>query len=55
MKLLDFDEENDSIFQEFDKEGGQFMEYLEEYGNFAELPLKRIRELMEEHYPQYFD
>lgn len=54
VRPLDFDGENDSIFQEYDKEGGQFMEYLEEYGNFADLPISRMWELMKAHYPQYF-
>ena len=27
------------------------MEYLEEYGAFADVPLERMRELIREHYP----
>lgn len=50
---LEFDGKNDSIFQEFDKEGGKFMEYLEEYGDFDELPLDFMLALWEQHYPGF--
>ncbi len=51
---LEFDGQNDSIFQEFDKAGGQFMEYLEDYGSFADVPLDFIKENMKQHYPKFF-
>lgn len=43
----------DSVFQEFDKEGGRFMEYLEDYGPFADLPFERIKEIMAMEYPKF--
>ncbi len=52
---LEFDGQNDSIFQEFDKVGGQFMEYLEDYGAFADVPLDFIIGNMRQHYPKFFD
>ena len=48
---LDFDGENDSIFQQYNREGNQFMEYLEDYGHYEDLPLDFIRQNMVEHYP----
>lgn len=48
---LDFDGKNDALFQAFDKNGNQFMEYLEDYGTFADLPYDFIVKKMEEHYP----
>lgn len=48
---LDFDGENDSIFQEFDKNGGKFMEYLEDYGYFADVPKDFIVENVFSNYP----
>lgn len=51
---LDWDGSNDSIFQEFDKAGGQFMEYLEDYGCFADLPLDFVKENMKQHYPKFY-
>lgn len=51
---LEFDGENDSLFQEFDKTGNiSFMEYLEDYGTFDEVPLPFMLELMQEHYPPF--
>ncbi len=49
---LDFDGENDSIFQEYNNEGNVFMEYLEDYGHFEDLPVDFIFNNMKEHYPQ---
>ncbi len=52
---LDFDGHRDSIFQEFDRAGGAFMEYLEEYGHFEDVPEERIKTLLFEHYPGRFE
>ncbi|WP_109300033.1 transglutaminase family protein [Aquimarina sp. AU474] len=49
---LEFDGENDSIFQEYNNEGNVFMEYLEDYGHFEDLPIDFIFNNMKEHYPQ---
>ena len=51
---LDFNAEEDSLFQEFDQEGNKFMQYLEDYGSFDEFPRELIIELLEEHYPHLF-
>jgi len=48
---LDFDGINDSIFQEFDKSGKSFMEYIEDYGHFEDLPLEFIFNNFKENYP----
>lgn len=51
VEPLDFDGKNDALFQSFDKNGNNFMEYLEYYGTFADLPLDFIIQKMKEHYP----
>ena len=48
---LDFDGENDCLFQAYDDTKGQFMEYLADYGHFADLPFDFIFQNMYEHYP----
>jgi len=54
VKTLEFDGEHDSLFQEFDQTGEQvFMEYLEDYGTFDEVPLPFMHQLMTEHYPAF--
>lgn len=52
---LDFDGENDSIFQEYNREGNEFMEYLEDYGHFEDLPLDFILQNLKEHYGHFFN
>jgi len=53
VHVLEFDGKNDSIFQEFDQTGNQvFMEYLDDYGTFNEVPLPFMLKLMIEHYPK---
>ncbi|MGO4920623.1 transglutaminase-like domain-containing protein [Maribacter spongiicola] len=52
---LDFDGENDSILQEFNSDGTQFMEYLEDYGHFEDVPMEFMERNAREHYPNIFD
>ena len=55
VEPLGFDGENDSIFQEYNREGNEFMEYIEDYGHFEDLPLSFILQNMKEHYGNYFN
>ena len=48
---LDFDGEHDSLFQEYNKEQKQFMEYTADYGTFDDVPVDFIIENMKAHYP----
>lgn len=52
---LEFDGVEDSIFQQFDRAEGGFMEYLEDYGTFSDLPVELITQLMHAEYPHLFD
>jgi transglutaminase-like putative cysteine protease len=52
---LDFDGENDSILQEFNSEGNLFMEYVEDYGHFEDVPVEYMFKNAREHYPHIFD
>lgn len=52
---LDFDGETDSVFQQYNKQGDIFMEYLEDYGRFDDVPLPFIFENFREHYPGIFE
>ena len=47
---LDFDGEQDSVFQQYDRAGGLFMEYIEDYGHFEDVPMAFIFNNMKEHY-----
>lgn len=47
---LDFDGHTDAIFQSYNQEGNAFMEYLEDYGHFEDVPLDFIIQNMKDHY-----
>lgn len=51
VEPLEFDGTSDSIFQEFNNEGKKFMEYLDDYGSFEDVPFEFIQRNMEENYP----
>jgi transglutaminase-like putative cysteine protease len=54
VEPLEFDGENDSIFQQYDKNGEQFMEYLKEYGSFHDVPHDMFVMLLHQNYPHFF-
>ena len=54
VEPLEFDGETDSMFQEFNADGQQFMEYLEDYGHFEDVPLDFMFKNIKEHYPSIF-
>ncbi len=47
---LEFDGRTDSIFQQYDHAGGRFMEYVHDYGSFADIPY----ELMVGEWKRYY-
>jgi transglutaminase-like putative cysteine protease len=55
VPALDFDGEADSIFQQFNGEGQQYMEYLHEYGQFADFPYELFVSELKVHYPHFFE
>ncbi len=52
---LDFDGENNSFLQHYNSEGNLFMEYIEDYGHFEDIPLEFMKENIKKHYPHIFD
>jgi transglutaminase-like putative cysteine protease len=48
---LDFDGENDSLYHPFDREGRQHMEYVNERGEFNDVPLDDLIATFSEKYP----
>ena len=53
VEVLEFDAENDSMFQSFDKDNGKFMEYLADYGTFEDYPYQFVLDNMDAHYPKF--
>ncbi|OGR11406.1 MAG: transglutaminase [Deltaproteobacteria bacterium RIFOXYB12_FULL_58_9] len=48
---LEFDGENDSVFQQYDRNGGQFMEYTHDYGTYPDVPFDLMLAEWRKHYP----
>lgn len=54
VETLDWDGENDSLFQEFDH-GRKFMEYKHFYGVFNDVPIELMNSEMRKYYPHLFE
>ena len=55
VESLEFDGKEDSIFQSYNKEGSQFMEYLHDYGTFDDVPYNLFISELKSHYPHLFE
>ncbi len=51
VKPLDFDGENDSLFQQFDQKGNRHMEYIKYRGSFPDVPYAEMVTAFQEAYP----
>ena len=52
LKPLDFDGRSDSIFHPFDQLGNEHMEYIRNHGEFPDVPIDKIIESFQQHYPE---
>lgn len=52
---LDFNGEEDAVFQSYDEAGGKFMEYLFDYGTYADVPYELFIDELLKHYPHLTD
>jgi transglutaminase-like putative cysteine protease len=48
---LEFDGTEDSIYHAFDVDGRKHMEYIQDRGEFADVPLEDLQRTLREHYP----
>jgi len=55
VEPLEFDGENDCMFQEYNSQQGKFMEYIADYGQFDDVPFDLFIEKMQAHYPHLFE
>lgn len=51
---LEWNGRDDSVFQSFSQSDNQFMEYIEDYGTYSEMPTELIVDLMKKEYPHMF-
>lgn len=54
VEPLEWNGEEDSLFQEYSQQGQQFMEYLHYYGEFTEIPFELMKKEMQVYYPHLF-
>tara|TARA_R110000764_G_scaffold232047_1_gene324055 strand:- start:36377 stop:37024 length:648 start_codon:yes stop_codon:yes gene_type:complete len=55
VEPLEFDGEHNSFLQAYNSAGTRFMEYIEDYGHFEDVPLEFMKKNIKEHYPHIFD
>ncbi len=55
VPLIEFDGESDALFESHDREGNPFVEYVEDYGTYSELPIEQIVEIFTKAYPGMYD
>jgi len=51
VPVLDFDGEHDALFQSYDKDGHQFMEYVKERGEYTDFPFDKVITGLQDMYP----
>jgi len=51
VEPIEFDGTSDAIFQEYDREGNVYMEYLHDYGAFDDMPYQMFLDELDRHYP----
>ncbi|MEM9078057.1 MAG: transglutaminase family protein [Bacteroidota bacterium] len=54
VEPLDFSGEEDAVFQEYNRDSEKFMEYLEDYGSFTDVPLDFIKDTFKKSYPKLY-
>ncbi|MDH4040859.1 MAG: transglutaminase family protein [Gammaproteobacteria bacterium] len=52
LRPLEFDGRQDSLYHAFDVAGNRHMEYLNERGEYFDLPFEELMAVMREHYPR---
>jgi transglutaminase-like putative cysteine protease len=54
LQPLEFDGREDSLYHEFDVAGNKHMEYLNDRGEYLDLPYDELSAVFREHYPSMF-
>jgi hypothetical protein len=54
VDALEFDGSEDAVFQAFNRDQHKFMEYVEDYGHFEDVPFDRILKIFFDNYPTLF-
>lgn len=52
--MVEFDGDSDALFAPFDTEGNKFVEYIGDWGTFADVPQEKIHQIFCEKYPHWY-
>lgn len=52
---LEFDGTEDSVLQQYNRDHKKFMEYLDDYGHFEDVPLEQIKSIFRHNYPELYE
>jgi transglutaminase-like putative cysteine protease len=52
--LVEFDGVHDAMLSKYDKDGNLFVEYIGDWGNYQDVPIKKIQEIFKEKYGTIF-
>ena len=55
LPIVEFDGENDALFAPFDEEGNIFVEYIGDWGSYADVPIGKIDQIFSEKYSQWYN
>ena len=55
LPIIEFDGENDALFAPFDEEGNIFVEYIGDWGSYADVPIDKINQIFSEKYSQWYN
>ncbi len=55
VEPLEFDGTEDSLFQQYDKNGNKYMEYIYDHGTFEDLPYDMMVAVLKKSYPHLFE
>jgi len=55
LPIIEFDGEKDALFASFDIEGNKFVEYIYDWGIFADVPITQIDKIFSEKYSKWYN
>ena len=54
VEPLEFDGKSNSFLQQYNNDGNEFMEYIEDYGHFEDVPVDFMVQNLKDNYPEIF-
>lgn len=55
LPIIEFDGENDALFEPIGEDGNIFVEYIGDYGSYADVPIEKIDQIFSKKYSQWYN